>query len=225
MFESSFIEKLSSTRAWLPSIHGGGDAGGGGLVGLLDNLLEKLGRATEPGGGIEMLPGIQTLGPNVHPSLVHFPIALLTVFFLLELLGTLLRREKLRQAASAMLYCGALGAAAAAAAGLYAASFVPHSQEVHEIMEWHERLGFTVTGLALILSLWRWLAKSVFVGMAKALHLLLATIMMACMVFGADLGGLMVYGHGVAVRKLQDANANVQHQHHGDTRPAESSGL
>ena len=195
------------------------------MAGLIDNLLEKLSRATEPSGGFEILPGIQTLGPNIHPSLVHFPIALLSVFFLLELLGTLLRHEKLRQAASTMLYCGALGAAAAAAAGLYAASFVPHGQDVHEIMEWHERLGLTVTGLALILSLWRWLTKGVFVGMAKALHLLLATILVVCMVIGADLGGLMVYGHGVAVRKLQDTHANMQHQHQEGSRPTQDDAL
>jgi len=149
---------------------------------------------------------------------------LLSMFFLLELLGSLFRREKLRQAASAMLYSGTLGAAAAAAAGLYAASFVPHGQEVHEIMEWHERLGITVTGLAIILSLWRMLAHEAIAGMAKAFHLVMATIMVVCMVFGADLGGLMVYGHGVAVRKLQDSYSSTQHQHHEVPRPTEAGG-
>lgn len=224
MFESSILEKSSGPGAWLPSIHGGGDATGGGLVGVIDKLLENLSRATEPGGGFEILPGIQTLGPNIHPSLVHFPIALLSIFFLLELLGSLFHREGLRQSASAMLYFGALGAAAAAAAGLYAASFVPHSQEVHGIMEWHERLGITVTILALILSVWRLVVKGMIAGMARAFHLLLATIMMVCMIFGADLGGLMVYGYGVAVTKLQDPGANVLHHHHQGPIPVHGGG-
>jgi len=194
------------------------------LVGLLDKLLEKLSRGTEPGRDMEILPGIQMLGPNIHPSLVHFPIALLSVFFLLELLGSLFRREKLREAASIMLYCGAFGAAAAAAAGLVAASFVPHGQDVHEIMEWHEWLGLTVASLAAVLALWRWLVKGILIGMAKAFHLLLATIMVVCMVFGADLGGLMVYGHGVAVRKLQDSTLSEQHQHLEGSKPTQDGG-
>lgn len=215
MFDLSLLENLSGTGASLPSIHGGSDAAGGGLVGLIDSLPEKISRVTESGGGFEILPGLQTLGGNIHPSLVHFPIALLAAFFLLELFGTIFRKERLRLAASTMLYCGALGAIAAAAAGLYAASIVPHGQDVHEIMEWHERLGITVTSLALILSLWRWLAKSVIDGIAEALHLFLAAIMVVCMVFGADLGGLMVYEYGVAVRTLQNAEANAQHRHEG----------
>jgi uncharacterized membrane protein len=150
---------------------------------------------------------------------VHFPIAFLSAFFLLELLGIFLKREKIRNAAAAMLYCGAMGAAAAAAAGLYAASIVPHGQEVHEIMEWHERIGLTVAGLATILSLWRLLAKHALTGMAQALHLFLAGIMTVSMVFGADLGGLMVYQHGVAVQSLQAADAH--HRHEGAS-PAES---
>jgi len=217
VFESSFILELSGIGGPPPSIHGGGDAAGGGWVGLIDTLLDKLTRATEPGGGFELLPGIQALGPNVHPSLVHFPIAFLSVFFLLELLGTFMHREKLRQAAAPMLYCGAIGAAAAAAAGLYAAGIVHHGQVVHEIMEWHQRLGLTVAGLALILSVWRLLAKHAIAGMERALYLFLAGIMTTSMVFGADLGGLMVYGHGVAVQKLQ--TSDDAHHHHGDADP------
>lgn len=182
---------------------------------LLDGLLEKLSRITEPDGGFAVLPGIQALGANVHPSLVHFPIAFLPVFLLLDLLGSVLRREKLRQAASAMLYCGTLGALLAAAAGLYAASIAPHGEDVHEIMEWHKRLGLTVASLATVLSLWRLAARGMMAGMAQALHLLLAAIMTGCMVVGADLGGMMVYGHGVAVHKLQGQEAAQAHHHHG----------
>jgi uncharacterized membrane protein len=196
-----------------PFVHGGADAAGGGLVGLLDKLLEKLGQAGEPGGNLELLPGIQALGPNIHPYLVHFPIALLSLFFLLEILGLLFHREGLRQTASTLLYCGTLGAIAAVAAGLYAATAVPHDQTVHDIMEWHERLGLTVASLATILSIWRLIAKHRIEGMAVALHLFLGTIMTASMIVGADLGGLMVYGHGVAVRQMQDPAAQQEHIH------------
>jgi uncharacterized membrane protein len=213
------IAEFIAIDQFLPSVHGGADAAGGGLIGLLDKLLESASRGMEPGGSLQLLPGIQVLGFNVHPSLVHFPIAFLTAFFLLELLGTLLKHNSLRTSASAMLYCGAVGAVLAAAAGLYAASAVTHGQAVHEIMEWHEHIGLTVAGLALILSTWRLLLKHPLTGMAQALHLFLAGIMAAGIVFGADLGGLMVYQHGVAVQSLQQNNA---HHHAGDSLPAQT---
>ncbi len=214
MFELSFIPDFVGISTVIPSIHGGSDAAGGGLVGLLDNVLSALSKVTESGEGFQWFPGIATLGYNVHPALVHFPIAFLSVFFLLEMVGCGLRRDRLRQTASAMLYCGTLGALLAAAAGLYAANTVPHGDAVHDIMEWHERLGLAVASLAIILSVWRLMAKQVPVGMEKTLFLLLSTIMTASLVFGADLGGSMVYGHGVAVHNLQHADSH--HHQHGD---------
>ena len=214
MCELSFIPDFVGISTVNPSIHGGSDAAGGGLVGLLDNVLSALSKVTESGEGFQWFPGIATLGYNVHPALVHFPIAFLSVFFLLEIVGCGLRRYRLRQTASAMLYCGTLGALLAAGAGLYAANTVPHGDAVHDIMEWHERLGLAVASLAIILSVWRLMAKQVPAGMEKALFLLLSTIMTASLVFGADLGGLMVYGHGVAVHNMQHADAH--HHQHGE---------
>jgi uncharacterized membrane protein len=86
---------------------------------------------------------------------------------------------------------------------------------VHEIMEWHERFGLTVTLLAVALSIWRMAAKQPIAGMAVALHMFLAAIMTVGMIAGADLGGLMVYQHGVAVHQLQDTDAQREHEHNG----------
>jgi uncharacterized membrane protein len=216
VFDFSFIPGLSGIGGVMPSIHGAADAAGGGLVGFLDTVLEQLSKISDAGGGFQWFPGIQTLGFNVHPALVHFPIAFLSVFFLLEIIGMVLPRDRLRQTAGAMLYCGTLGACLAAAAGLYAASTVPHGQDVHALMEWHERLGLTVAGLGLCLSVWRLWSKKVPVGMEKALFLLLSSLMTVSMVFGADLGGLMVYGHGVAVHSLQQEEAHHHHMHGSD---------
>lgn len=214
MFELSLIPDLSGMGGLLPGIHGAADDAGGGLVGLLDTVLNKLSEVSGSG-GFQWFPGVQALGLNVHPGLVHFPIAFLSVFFLLEIVGLVLPRPGLRLTASTLLYCGTVGAILAATAGLYAANTVPHGQAVHEFMEWHERFGLTVAGLATLLSIWRLFTKQAPLGMEKALFLALATIMTASMVFGADLGGLMVYGHGVAVHQLQ-SNDPFHHHHHGD---------
>jgi uncharacterized membrane protein len=214
VFDSSFTLGDAGSGSILPAVHGSAD-GGAGLVGILDKLLDTVTRASDSGGsGFELLPGVQALGANIHPSLVHYPIALLSLFFLLELTGSFFWKDKLRPAASAMLYAGTLGAIATVAAGLYAARIVHHGQVVHEIMEWHEHLGITVALLAVVLSIWRIIAKQAIEGMARALHLFLASIMATCLLFGADLGGLMVYEHGVAVHQLQTSDDAHHHLGH-----------
>jgi len=196
----------------MPIVHGAaGDSGGTGWVGLLDILLGKVASLLESGASFELFPGIKALATNVHPLIVHFPIAFLPAFFLLELAGVTLRKESLRQTASWMLYFGAAGALGAVAAGLLAEDTVPHGEAVHEIMEWHGRLGIIVAVLSLTLAAWRFASKALFSPMAQALHLYLSAIVLICLLFGADLGGLMVYQHGVGVKSLQDPD---DHHHH-----------
>jgi uncharacterized membrane protein len=217
MFSQFFIQDGSAVGSVLPAVHGGshGEAGGG-LVGLLDRLLETLagGGGPEAGSSWNLFGGIGALGSNVHPLIVHFPIAFLTAFLLLEVSGLALRKPAVRQVASGMLYLGALSAVAAAGAGLVAEASVPHGAAVHEIMEWHERAGLTVATLSVILALWRYLAHARFSSMAQALHLFVAGLIAVCLVFGADLGGLMVYQYGVGVKGLQEAEAVHHHHHH-----------
>mgnify|MGYP001433306173 CR=1 FL=1 len=51
---------------------------------------------------------------NIHPIIVHFPIALLSGFLIAEILGLLSGSKDLRTAAKWMLYFGTLGALVAA---------------------------------------------------------------------------------------------------------------
>ncbi len=148
----------------------------------------------------KILPGIGEMA-NIHPLLVHFPIAFLNGFLLLELLGLLLKKDALTDAAAWMLYLGTAGAAAAVGTGLWAATTVRHSEETHAIMERHEYLGITVLVLALLLTIWRIYVHGRFSFKARALHLFISFIMVATMTFGADLGGIMVYKYGVAVQE------------------------
>ncbi|HYE35912.1 DUF2231 domain-containing protein [Methylocaldum sp.] len=197
-----------------PAVHAGGDGeAGGGLLEIVASLLDTVSRTLDSGASMNPFAGIDALGTNLHPMIVHFPIAFLTGFFLLELIGAVFRWPGLRHAASWMLYLGALGAIAAAVAGLIAEDSVPHSGAVHDIMEWHERLGLTIAGLSSALAIWRLMSRAHFSAMAEALHLFLAGIVLTCIFFAADLGGLMVYQHGVGVKSLQQAD---YHHHHDD---------
>ncbi|HWP01050.1 MAG TPA: DUF2231 domain-containing protein [Methylococcus sp.] len=151
----------------------------------------------------DLFPGLSQMA-NVHPILVHFPIGLLFSFWMVEVLAVLAGRESLRRAASWMLYLGTLGAIAAVFAGFEAAATVEHDDVVHEIMERHEMLGLSVLGMAVLLSLWRLLRRARFSRFGQTLHLVLGLAMIVTMAFGTDLGGLMVYHHGVGVRAMHN---------------------
>ncbi len=175
-------------------IHGGADHGGvaemiAGLLTFIEGLVGK--------GGAEifaaLLPGIASMD-NIHPLLVHFPIAFFSTFFLLDLVGKLANNSNIRGVASWLLYLGTVSALFTVGAGVLAASSVPHGGNVHEIMERHEHIGLFILGLATLLSVWR---IRTFAG--GVVFLTLSALLVVLLVLGADLGGLMVYKYGVAV--------------------------
>lgn len=192
----------------LPGVHAGHDQSGG-LVALIDHFLAAITR--DGPGSWNLLGGVETLGTNLHPLVLHFPIAFLMGFFLVELYGLLFRNRAARQLASGLLYLGAFGAVVTAASGLIAAETVPHGARVHDIMEWHERAGLTVASLSVALALWRRIGGIPHSSMALALSLMLSGLMSLILFLGADLGGMMVYRHGVGVQSLQ---TNEEHHHH-----------
>jgi uncharacterized membrane protein len=161
------------------------------------------------------LPGVSSL-QNIHPMLVHFPIAFLTVFFMLDVVGAFAYKPQWRGVASWFLYLGTLFAMVTVATGLIAASTVEHGNNVHRIMERHEHFGFIILGLSCLLSFWRLQVKSLVCGVTNSIFMMLSTALFVCVFLGADLGGLMVYKYGVAV-------AGVQHESHGHEHSDASS--
>lgn len=199
-------------------VHGGGHEGG--VVALLGDFLTVLeGVATGRSDMLDaLLPGVAGM-VNIHPLAVHFPIALLTMFFLVELAASVFRQPKWYRVAGSLLYLGTVCAAVAVYLGLQAAETVAHDEVVHEIMERHEMFGFTILSVAVFLCLWRAVFnvhKHVFV---QIIYLLCAALLTILIVLGADLGGVMVYQHAVAVKTPPATQAvmpdNTPHDHHG----------
>jgi len=161
--------------------------------------------------------------PNIHPLIVHFPIALLTSFLLMELLNFVSGKESFRAAASWMLYLGTIGALGAVLAGLWAASTVSHYEEAHAVMLKHRNLGITVLAMSLFLSAWRIYSGGRFSRKRQAVHLAIAFIMVMIMAIGADKGGLMVFKYGVGVKAARPAGTEG-HIHAGEEDLAEGAG-
>jgi uncharacterized membrane protein len=181
-------------------IHGGADHGGGiaEAVGSLLAFIEGLTTKAPQDIFTEIMPGIANMD-NIHPLLVHFPIAFLSAFFVVDLLGTLAKKAHWRSVASCLLYLGTVAAGFTVLAGFNAASTVAHGQNVHAIMENHEHFGVSVLTLATVLSAWRLKSQGVIQDGANVLFLILSALLFLIMSLGADLGGLMVYHYGVSV--------------------------
>jgi len=150
-------------------IHGGADHGGGiadGIAGLLV-FFEGLTAPDSPGVFPALMPGLFNMD-NIHPLLVHFPIAFLSTFFALDVVGTLVKKQSWRNVASWLLYFGAIAAVFTVIAGFMAASSVAHGEEVHAIMERHEHLGVSVLSIAILLSAWRLKSGGIIQGGANS---------------------------------------------------------
>jgi uncharacterized membrane protein len=141
-----------------------------------------------------LLPGVQHL-QNIHPILVHFPIAFLSGAALLYALAWIARHDELAFAALLLLILGTLSAAAAAGTGLYAEDGVMVSRSVREqLLDHHEDLMLTMLGLSIVLSIWASI-KRPFPRKGRPFFILLLLVMLGVMSVGADYGARMVYDY------------------------------
>ena len=141
-----------------------------------------------------VLPGASDL-QNIHPILVHFPIAFLYGAALLYFLASISGSEGLKWTALWMLVLGALGAAASVASGLYAAPGLMVSVSVrHELLRHHKHLMVAASAVTGVLTVWA-LAMRPMPTRGRYVFLAGLIAVMWLIAAGADIGGEMVYGY------------------------------
>ncbi len=141
-----------------------------------------------------LFPGIQHL-QNIHPLFVHFPIAFLLGSALFYLIAWAWRKDSLATTAFHLLILGAISAAAAVSAGLYAEDGVMVSRSVRaNLLESHEDLMVTTLGLSIFLTAWAIVARP-FPQKGRPIFILVFIGMLVVMSFGADYGSRMVYDY------------------------------
>jgi uncharacterized membrane protein len=146
--------------------------------------------------------------PNLHPALVHFPIALAAVALLFDALLLLKRDWRSLDASSAALWAlAAAGAGAAYLAGERAADEAGLLESAAEVALGEHAdaalAALIAVGLVAVFRIWlAWRHRSpvrVASGALRAFALLLALAVQGFVAYAADLGGALVYRHGVAV--------------------------
>lgn len=160
---------------------------------------------------------------NIHPLFVHFPIALLLTAIIFYFLGGVLKKEQPLVAGKWALIAGAVAAGFTVWTGLQAAGTVPHGGATHSIMIVHQYFGYGILGLSAILSLWVLISKSNLPQKGRGLFLILLVVLAGLVTQGADLGGRMVFQHGVGVGKSAPQTGAPHDHGHGDISGIENS--
>jgi uncharacterized membrane protein len=176
--------------------------------------------------------------PNLHPFVVHFPIALIIVsaFAMLgaKFAGDRPIASELEILGRWTLWAGALAALVAAAAGWQAFNSVDHDGPGHTAMIVHRSWALITTGFIVILALWSvWQRRS----SKKASWIYTIALLMSVGLVAATgwLGGELVYRHGLGVIKTRiqivpDPAANnkahtpVVEHHQGASSSSRASG-
>lgn len=138
---------------------------------------------------------------DFHPSLSHFPIALLISALVFEIVGQFNKRESFLHVALYVQALGVLGAAASVVSGEQAEEAVEHLAGIEAVLEQHERLGtaslwFGVALVALKLFLWK---KNFLTAKWKPLLLVLSVVLAGLAGAAGKIGGQLVYTHGAGV--------------------------
>ena len=146
--------------------------------------------------------------PNLHPAVVHFPIALFVTAWGLDLAGLLLRRRVSLDAMAVILYFLALLAAGAAAftGKLASQSFESLPVESEKLVGEHGDWAFftLVAFFAVAILRWEtyWRDRGKPGPGSRKMRLLALVAALAALVLlyrTIELGGTLVYGHGVGV--------------------------
>ena len=147
---------------------------------------------------------------NIHPVLVHVPVALFPASFLLYALGLAFKRRSWCVAGRACLYLAVIGAAAVWS-GLEAEEHLPHNARIHELLEAHEQIGIWIGWLAGILGVWSFVHVDQRPRVAPAFLIVLGLTTLA-VVQNGDLGGRMVFVEGAGVKAALPLMGG--HHHH-----------
>lgn len=137
---------------------------------------------------------------QLHPFAVHFPIALLLVSLLAEVLWLVRKQEFWRDMAFWLLLFGAAGSFLAAISGGWAEDALNMSHELHEKVEQHETVGYIIAWLYAALLVWKILRRKVMAIPENRTFLGAMLVATALLMYSGFLGGKLVYEHGAGVK-------------------------
>jgi uncharacterized membrane protein len=147
-----------------------------------------------------------------HPKVIHFPIAFFLAYVLLESIGAIFKKDFFSKTAHLFLFFGVLGALAAVLTGNQAEeTFEYWNKQSSDLVEEHELFAtitlWYFTGLLVLRTFVT--VKKKFSGVFTYTFVVLALVGAYFVFHTGDLGGQMVYRHGVGTEykiKIMEAD-------------------
>jgi uncharacterized membrane protein len=169
-----------------------------------------------------LFPGMVALKNNVHPLLVHFPIAFFIGALMMEGLAVLYN-EKFHFAATWMLYLGTLAALVTLPTGFIAADIIAatdprgHNAPGHDFIHVHRNWMVATTLVGALLSVYLVWMNQKGRWNSHRWGFLFGLIFLALLVaMGADRGGRLVYEFGTGVNPeviKETTHEETEHSH------------
>ncbi len=137
---------------------------------------------------------------QLHPVVIHFPIALWIVALPFWLMGVVRRRDDLLTFGRWLLYLGSLGAMAAVVTGYLASDAIGHDSPGHDLVHTHRDLMIAATIVGALTAAAAFALRRRTDQLTRWLLLLGLVVTVGITAVGADRGGSLVYDYGVGTR-------------------------
>jgi uncharacterized membrane protein len=137
---------------------------------------------------------------ELHPRVVHFPVALLCTYSILEITGIIFKKDSISKTAHIILLLGVIAAFFAVLTGNEAfAAYKYWTDESKEVYNHHQTFAnLTVWFSAFVLFTRTFLViKKKFTGIFKYIFVLIAALIVYFVIQTGEFGGELVYKYGV----------------------------
>lgn len=168
-----------------------------------------------------LFPGMTLLKNNLHPLMIHFPIAFFVGALAMEAMAVF-RDEKFHFAASWMLYLGTLSALIALPTGFIAGELAAqtdprgHNAPGHDLIHVHRNWMVATTGAGILLTLYLfWINISGRWNTQRWAFLFGLAVLSALVAMGADRGGRLVFEFGTGINPEVLKQAEEPHEDDG----------
>jgi uncharacterized membrane protein len=141
---------------------------------------------------------------NLHPLIVHFPIALITVGAICDAIGILGKRTFFQKMGYFLFSLGALSGIIAALTGENAAEVAQHINGIAQDLDQHNTLGTATAylSIALVIGRTHFTLKKKFGGVICHIYLFFALMTVALVSASGYTGGHLVYRYGAGTEPV-----------------------
>jgi len=128
---------------------------------------------------------------EIHPLIIHFPIALFSTAVLFDILGLLLKQIELEKVGKWVMLTALISSLAAIATGLLADTVVGHFDSVYPFWNNHGWLQLISSFLFLLLCIWRLKHRQALSLPEKSLYIIISSAVLGLFFYGSHLGAVL----------------------------------